>query len=220
MENPVPQAPLTGKKNLMIAIPESPVSNGAYVQGSLELSQNEEAHSSPANQLSTPTVTTLKNVVVELSDENEVLRRELEIIERKLEDSEQQREVQQWHLRTEIDTVRHQLKLQIEKNFGLHKKLKSKDADINDLLLETAEVQLGSLPKNDPTYLDQAEELKVLASMCSARSEDCGPASDLYGMATVRDAENKLITPRRNDVGPGLGSQTHRRRKSQTSSSS
>ena len=122
--------------------------------------------------------------------------------------------MQQWHLRTEIDTVRHQLKLQIEKNFGLHKKLKSKDADINELLLETAEVQLGSIPKNDPGYLDQAEELKVLASMCSARSEDCGPAPELNGMITMREAERKLITPRRHDADPSPGSLTHRRRKS------
>ena len=79
-------------------------------------------------------------MLVDINDENEMLRRELENIERRLEDSESQREVQQWHLKTEIETVRHQLKLQIEKNFGLQKMLKEKDTDLNDLLAQAAEV--------------------------------------------------------------------------------
>ena len=63
-----------------------------------------------------------------------------EEVEKRLEDSESQREVQQWHLRTEIETVRHQLKQQIEKNFGLQQKLKDKDVDLTELLTQAAEL--------------------------------------------------------------------------------
>ena len=69
--------------------------------------------------MQSPSNRTLRNVVVELNDENEILRRELEIIEKRLEDAESKRELQHWHLSTEINTVRHQLKQQIERNFGL-----------------------------------------------------------------------------------------------------
>ena len=99
-----------------------------------------EVPDSPGKNARAPSVNTLKNVLVDINDENEMLRRELEEVEKRLEDSESQREVQQWHLRTEIETVRHQLKQQIEKNFGLQQKLKDKDVDLTELLTQAAEL--------------------------------------------------------------------------------
>ena len=43
---------------------------------------------SPSEKLRTPSINTLKTVLVDINDENEMLRRELENIEKKLEDSE------------------------------------------------------------------------------------------------------------------------------------
>ena len=145
----------------------------------------------------------LQNLLEQMFGENEQLRDKVEELCEKLETQQSHEELSRWHLKTEIDTLRHQLKNQIGKNYGLSQVMREKEHDLCELVEHAENVNMksiilaGKLARSERSSQEEGKEVHV-----SFLEEDEKPNTSKDSHPTEEGGKYDRFTPRSKLTSP------------------